>query len=123
MVTPARSATPALESLTAHPYSDLLVHHMGPRLADEITQGLATGDMFRTTPLRGVGQRRFLLHDGRSADLLQAIEAHASPAADCDGGTPRSRCYGASEANAVIERLRALAAGERQAIPDFLHAL
>jgi hypothetical protein len=123
MVTPARSETPALESLTAHPYSDLLVHHMGPRLADDITQGLATGDMFRTTPLWGVGQRRFFLHDGRTADLLQAVQAHHSPAADCDGGTPRGRCYGPSEANVVIERFRALSATDQQSILDFLRAL
>ena len=48
MVTPPRSETPALENVTAHLYSDLLVHHMDKRLADDITQGLATGDMFRT---------------------------------------------------------------------------
>jgi hypothetical protein len=48
----------------------LLVHHMGKGLADDITQGLATGDMFRTTPLWGVGQRIFLLHDGRATRSL-----------------------------------------------------
>jgi CxxC motif-containing protein (DUF1111 family) len=51
MVTPPKSETDALQSLTAHPYTDLLIHHMGSGLADDITQGLATGDMFRTTPL------------------------------------------------------------------------
>ena len=35
-------------------------------------------DQFRTAPLWGVGQRLFFLHDGRTADLLQAIEAHSS---------------------------------------------
>ncbi|HEY6264234.1 MAG TPA: di-heme oxidoredictase family protein [Candidatus Acidoferrum sp.] len=47
MVTPARSETEALQNLTVLPYSDLLIHHMGKGLADDITQGLATGDMFR----------------------------------------------------------------------------
>jgi CxxC motif-containing protein (DUF1111 family) len=126
LVTPPRSETHALENLTAHPYSDLLVHHMGSRLADDITQGLATGDMFRTTPLWGIGQRRFFLHDGRTADLLEAIEQHASPAGYCNeqGQQPaRTDCYGASEANAVIAHFRALAPADQQAILDFLRAL
>ena len=76
---------------TAHPYdagaqqvqanlfSDLLVHHMGRGLADGISQGGAGPDQFRTAPLWGVGQRVFFLHDGRTSDLLQAIEEHQSP--------------------------------------------
>lgn len=51
MVTPPKSETEALQNLTVHPYSDLLIHHMGKKLADDITQGTATGDMFRSTPL------------------------------------------------------------------------
>jgi CxxC motif-containing protein (DUF1111 family) len=121
MVTPARSETEALQSLTAHPYSDLLIHHMGRGLADDITQGLATGDMFRTTPLWGVGQRIFFLHDGRTDDLLQAIAAHASPADDCTA--TQSPCYGASEANAVIQRFNGLSKQEKQALLDFLRSL
>lgn len=123
MVTPAQSETPALQSLTAHLYSDLLVHHMGKRLADDITQGLATGDMFRTTPLWGIGQRRFFLHDGRTSDLQQAILAHASPATDCDSSSARERCYGRSEANTVIARFTALDGPQQQAILDFLRSL
>ena len=110
--------------MVAHPYSDLLIHHMGKRLADDITQGHATGDMFRTTPLWGVGQRSFLLHDGRTDDLLHAIDAHFSEASDCDDGDrARARCYGPSEANIVIRRFRQLAADEQQAMLDFLRAL
>jgi CxxC motif-containing protein (DUF1111 family) len=74
MVTPAQSETEALQNLTVHPFSDLLIHHMGKGLADDITQGKATGDMFRTTPLWGLGQRIFFLHDGRTF-------AHFSPQA------------------------------------------
>jgi CxxC motif-containing protein (DUF1111 family) len=122
MVTPAKSETEALQSLTVHPYSDLLIHHMGKNLADDISQGLATGDMFRTTPLWGVGQRRFFLHDGRTDDLLKAIRTHASAADDCESnaGTP---CYGPSEANAVIQRFSALTEDDKQAILDFLRSL
>jgi len=126
MVTPPRSETRALENVTAHLYSDLLVHHMGKRLADDITQGLATGDMFRTTPLWGVGQRRFLLHDGRTTDLLTAIEEHFSPGMDCnenDSRTAGASCYGPSEANAVVLRFRALSAADQQAVLDALRAL
>jgi hypothetical protein len=126
MVTPPQSETPALQNVTAHLYSDLLVHHMGKRLADDITQGLATGDMFRTTPLWGVGQRRFLLHDGRTDDLLTAIEEHFSPETSCEqdgSGAAGERCYGPSEANAVVLRFRALSAADQQALLDFLRAL
>jgi hypothetical protein len=122
MVTGSHSETPALENVVAHPYTDLMIHHMGQGLADDITQGLATGDMFRTTPLWGVGQRLFFLHDGRTSDLLQAIEAHFSPGGDCNGNAP-SPCYGPSEANAVIMRFNSLSAQDKQAILDFLRSL
>lgn len=127
MVTPARSETQALQNVTAHAYSDLLVHHMGGGLADDITQGVASGDMFRTTPLWGLGQRIFFLHDGRTDDLLQAIAAHQSPATPCftpvssHGGN--SHCYGPSEANGVVRNFNALSASDKQAILDFLRSL
>jgi hypothetical protein len=124
LVTPPRSETQALENLTVHPFSDLLIHHMGKGLADDITQGAATGDMFRTTPLWGVGQRLFFLHDGRTSDLLQAIEAHQSPGSDCDDGdSPGSPCFGPSEANEVIQRFHRLSVKDKQAILDFLRSL
>ena len=122
MTTPARSETGALQNLKVHPYSDLLIHHMGEGLADDITQGLATGDMFRTTPLWGVGQRTFFLHDGRTNDLLKAIHAHESEGGDCDDAKHES-CYGPSEANGVVKRFKALSQADKQAILDFLRSL
>jgi len=95
-------------------FSDLLVHHMGPGLADDIIQGAAGPDEFRTQPLWGVGQRLFFLHDGRTADLLAAIYAHRSPA---------SSQFAASEANAVINNFQNLPASDQQAILDFLRSL
>jgi CxxC motif-containing protein (DUF1111 family) len=95
-------------------FSDLLVHHMGAGLADDVVQGQAGPDEFRTTPLWGVGQRIVFLHDGRTADLLRAIRDHSSPA------TPR---YPASEANAVVHRFDRLSPEEQQAILDFLRSL
>ena len=114
MMTGEKVSTAALQRRQVNLYSDLLLHHMGPGLADNITQGQARGDMFRTTPLWGLGQRRFFLHDGRTDDLLVAIDAHASPA---------SNAYPASEANTVIARFKLLPPAEQQAILSFLRAL
>jgi len=93
---------------TANLFSDLLVHHMGSQLADGITQGLAGPDQFRSAPLWGVGQRVFFLHDGRTSDLVQAINAHAS-----DG----------SEANAVVQQFRQLPPTSQQDLLNFLRSL
>jgi hypothetical protein len=119
MPTAARNGTAALQNLTANLYSDMLVHHMGPGLADGVTQGVAAGDMFRTTPLWGIGQRIFFLHDGRTSDLLAAIQAHASSSDDAgqDGNYPNS------EANQVIQKFNALSVADKQAILDFLRSL
>ncbi len=95
-------------------YSDLMVHHMGARLADDIIQGQAGPDEFRTTPLWGIGQRIYFLHDGRTPDLLNAIRAHASP------GTSK---FPPSEANQVVEEFNELEPHEQQAILDFLRSL
>src|SRR5471030_1080193 len=121
MTTPPRSETAALQSVTAGLYSDLLIHHMGRTLADDITQGAATGDMFRTTPLWGAGQRLFFLHDGRTHDLVEAIEAHF--AADNCPDAPGKVCYGPSEANTVVTSFNALSKTDKQAILDFLRSL
>jgi CxxC motif-containing protein (DUF1111 family) len=68
-------------------YSDLLLHDMGPDLADNYPEGEATGSEWRTTPLWGVGivenllgGMPFYLHDGRTADLSQAILLHGGEA-------------------------------------------
>ncbi len=95
-------------------FSDLLVHHMGVRLADEVIQGAAGPDEFRTAPLWGVGQRMFFLHDGRTSDLAVAIKEHFSPA------VPQ---YPASEANEVVENYRHLSKPDKQALLDFLRSL
>jgi len=101
-------------NITTNLFSDLLVHHMGPCLADNIVQGLAQGDEFRTAPLWGAGKRIFFLHDGRTTNIVQAIEAHF-----CLGNSK----YGPSEANAVINAFNALASGDQQALVNFLRNL
>ena len=70
--------TADLGNAPVNAFSDIEIHHMGPVLNDNVAQGGAGGDQFRTAPLWGLGQRVFLLHDGRCPDLLCAIEAHDS---------------------------------------------
>ncbi len=104
----ATSPSAALSHQTANLFSDLLVHHMGERLADGITQGSAGPDEFRTAPLWGVGQRVFFLHDGRTSNLVDAIRAHQSRG---------------SEANKVVEHFNKLTVQQQQDIIDFLRSL
>jgi CxxC motif-containing protein (DUF1111 family) len=66
-------------------YSDLLLHDMGPRLADHIEQGQATGSEFRTMPLWRVADRPHLLHDGSASTLTEAINAHGGQGAVATG--------------------------------------
>jgi CxxC motif-containing protein (DUF1111 family) len=103
-----KSSFTALSNVQANLFSDLLLHHMGERLKDDISQGNAGPDEFRTAPLWGLGQRVFFLHDGRTSDLLQAIRAHHSLG---------------SEANAVIEKFNALSPADQQDLLNFLRSL
>ncbi|HTO10918.1 MAG TPA: di-heme oxidoredictase family protein, partial [Candidatus Binatia bacterium] len=104
----------ALRYKTVNLFSDLLVHQMGPGLADEVSQGQAQGDEFRSAPLWGLGQRIFFLHDGRTRDLVEAIRAHKS------GGNWK---FGPSEANAVINNYNALGGRDQQDLLNFLRSL
>jgi len=107
-------ATGALQDTDANLFSDLLLHNMGPGLADGISQGDARGDEFRTAPLWGIGQRIFFLHDGRTSDLRVAIQAHASPG---DLRVPPS------EANQVIAIFNQLPEFYKQSVLNFLRGL
>jgi CxxC motif-containing protein (DUF1111 family) len=102
------SAFTGQSNVTFTPFSDFAVHNMGQGLADGVTQGNANGFEFRTAPLWGLGQRLFFLHDGRTSDLLQAIEAHSSEG---------------SEANRVISNFNALPNGAKQSLLNFLRSL
>lgn len=104
----ASSAYPGLSNAIYHPYSDFAIHHMGTGLADGVTQGSAGPEEFRTAPLWGVGQRLFFLHDGRTADLVQALQAHASRG---------------SEANQVIRNFNGLSVSDQQDLINFLRSL
>jgi CxxC motif-containing protein (DUF1111 family) len=106
--TTAQSIFTNQSSVTFSPFSDFELHDMGTGLQDQISQGQAEGNQFRTAPLWGVGQRIFLLHDGRTQNLLQAILAHSS---------------NGSEANTVIGNFNALPASSQQDILSFLRSL
>jgi len=93
------------------PYTDLLLHDMGPGLADNRPEGRATGLEWRTAPLWGTGLTASVsghtqfLHDGRARSLLEAILWH--------GG----------EAQAARDGLVALPAADRDALLAFLESL
>ena len=78
----------ALAYQVIHPYTDLLVHDMGPGLADGRPEFGADGREWRTPPLWGLGLieavngRRFLLHDGRARTPAEAILWHGGEAED-----------------------------------------
>jgi CxxC motif-containing protein (DUF1111 family) len=116
-----------MSNSTYHPYSDFALHAMGSGLADGISQGAADVDEFRTAPLWGLGQRLFFLHDGRTTDLLQAIQAHAASGADCGPAGnrhgPPSGQNCASEANQVIAAFNALTPSQKQDLLNFLRSL
>jgi CxxC motif-containing protein (DUF1111 family) len=104
----ASSVFTAQSHVTFSPFSDIALHGMGEGLADDVSQGGADGDQFRSAPLWGVGQRVFFLHDGRTVDLLAAIQQHASRG---------------SEANTVIGNFNALKDSDKQNLLNFLRSL
>jgi CxxC motif-containing protein (DUF1111 family) len=73
-----------------------------------LSQGSAGPREFRSAPLWGLGQRIFFLHDGRTADLVQAIRSHASVG---------------SEANGVVANYFQLTEGQKQDLLNFLRSL
>jgi CxxC motif-containing protein (DUF1111 family) len=100
--------TGSLSNAAVNAYSDLEIHHMGSGLADNVGQGGAGGDQFRTAPLWGLGQRIFLLHDGRSTNLLTVIHAHNSRG---------------SEASTVEGNFDNLNSSQQQDLLNFLRSL
>jgi CxxC motif-containing protein (DUF1111 family) len=113
-LTTGQSSVAALSNIQANLFSDLALHHMGPRLADNVSQGSAGGDEFRTAPLWGLGQRIFFMHDGRTSDLVKAILSHSST---------RNTRYPGSEANAVIDNYSRLSVQDQQDLLNFLRSL
>ena len=77
---------PELSKQVIRPYTDLLLHDMGPGLADHRTVFLADGEEWRTAPLWGIGlvdtvnAHTLFLHDGRARNLAEAILWHGGEA-------------------------------------------
>lgn len=93
------------------PYTDLLLHDMGPGLADNRPEGDANGQEWRTAPLWGIGLTETVsdhtqfLHDGRARNLTEAILWH--------GG----------EAEVAKEKFRFLDKADRDDLIAFLESL
>ncbi len=102
---------PAVSNQAIRPYTDLLLHDMGPALADGRADFEADGREWRTPPLWGLGLATVvngteeLLHDGRARGVVEAILWH--------GG----------EAEPARERFRQLGRADRDALVAFLRSL
>jgi CxxC motif-containing protein (DUF1111 family) len=109
--TGALRGVPEVTHQRIHPYTDLLVHDMGPGLADGRPDFQASGSEWRTPPLWGIGlvemvnKHSNFLHDGRARTLLEAVLWH--------GG----------EAKAARDRVTRLHASDREALIAFLKSL
>ena len=105
------TGVPSVSNQTIHPYTDLLLHDMGPDLADNRPDFHASGTEWRTPPLWGIGlvQRvnghTNFLHDGRARNLMEAILWH--------GGE-------AEASRQIVEQMSKL---ERDALIAFLESL
>ena len=108
VMTTGNTTSNALNNKPANLYSDLAIHHMGAGLADGVSQGLATGDEFRTAPLWGLGQRVYFMHDGRTTDLLGAIQAHASDGSEASGSVAAFKALSQQTMQDVLNFLRSL---------------
>jgi CxxC motif-containing protein (DUF1111 family) len=106
--TVAKANITGQSGVTYTPWSDFATHNMGTGLFDGVTQGNAGTQHFRSAPLWGVGQRSFFLHDGRTNNLITAIEDHAS---------------NGSEANTAINNFNLLSASQQQDVLNFLRSL
>lgn len=78
----------SLNEVEFHPYTDMLMHDMGPELDDQYTEGTAATNEWRTIPLWGLGLQAdsqggnmFLMHDGRAGTYQEAILLHGGEAA------------------------------------------
>jgi len=101
----------AAADVTIHPYTDMLLHDMGPDLADGRPDFEATGSEWRTPPLWGIGLlstvngHSDLLHDGRARNVTEAILWH--------GG----------EAQTARELFRGMPAEDRAALVSFVESI
>ncbi|MEO5997688.1 MAG: di-heme oxidoredictase family protein [Chitinophagaceae bacterium] len=108
----AFSPIPPLSNKVFHPYTDLLLHDMGPGLNDGYTEGNAKPFEWRTPPLWGLGlspnsqgKEYFLMHDGRARSIEEAIQLHGGEATQSSNNFKQ---LSAQEKNALIKFLNSL---------------
>jgi CxxC motif-containing protein (DUF1111 family) len=106
------SPVAALSNKTFHPYTDLLLHDMGPGLDDGYTEGSAKTFEWRTPPLWGLGLspnsqggQYFLMHDGRAKTIEEAILLHGGEAQQ---SKERYQQLSVQEKNNLIKFLKSL---------------
>lgn len=111
LVTDVNVGFPSISNQAIHPFTDLLLHDMGPELADNREDFEASGYEWRTPPLWGIGLTQRVnghsnfLHDGRARNLMEAVLWH--------GG----------EAAASRDKVKTLSAADRDALIKFLESL
>lgn len=109
--TRADAAEPELANQVIRPYTDLLLHDMGPGLADAHSEFEARGQDWRTPPLWGLGlsntvnPRGRFLHDGRARSPLEAVLWHGGEAAEAKAHVLG---FDASERAALVAFLESL---------------
>ena len=102
---------PGFVGQTIHPFTDLLLHDLGPELADEKHDGDALPSEWRTAPLWGIGllptvnDHERLLHDGRARGVAEAILWHGGEAL---GSRERFRRAPARERAQLLAFVRSL---------------
>lgn len=111
-LTTGPSSVNALSNVEFYPYTDLLLHDMGPELDDGYTEGYALSSEWKTPPLWGLGLSKdaqggvyFLMHDGRATSIEQAILLHGG-----EGENSKNAYQNLSEAqrNQIIKFLESL---------------
>jgi CxxC motif-containing protein (DUF1111 family) len=101
----------AVSNQTIHPFTDLLLHDMGPELADGRPDFEADGNEWRTPPLWGLGLSKdvnghlFLLHDGRARSFEEAILWHGG---EGEQAKEKFRTADAKQRAALIKYLESL---------------
>ena len=122
-----------LRGQTIYPYTDLLLHDMGPGLADNLAEGSASGSEWRTAPLWGLGlTKNVMLGDLKGNDLISIADAQNRTAnmqriGYLHDGRARTideaiRWHGGEALNAK-NAYEALLPGQRSAVIDFLESL
>lgn len=102
---------PALSKQNIDPYTDLLLHDMGPGLADHRPEALADGQEWRTAPLWGIGYAKEVspdagyLHDGRARTLMEAVLWHGGEA---ESAKQQVLQFSRSERDSLIAFLQSL---------------